>query len=694
MPGIFGRKVFNDETMQKYLSKRVYKIFAETVNEGRPLSREIGEIVADAMKKWAIENGATHFTHWFQPLTGITAEKHDSFIKLLPDGKVIMNFSVKELIKGEPDASSFPSGGLRATFEARGYTAWDPTSYAFIKNNSLYVPTLFCSYGGEILDEKTPLLKSMEAINRQSMRILRLLGNKTSSKVSPMVGAEQEYFLVDKKDYSRRKDLIFCGRTLFGAQPVKGQDISNHYFGAIRPRVWAFMEELDFELWKLGVPVKTKHNEVAPSQHELSQIHTVANLATDQNQIIMETLKSIAEHHELVCLLHEKPFHGINGSGKHNNWSLVTDAGINLLDPGKSPQDNMQFLIFLCAIIKAIDDYSDLLRMSVASAGNDCRLGSQEAPPAVVSVYVGDEIIKILEAIEKCEVYSEKEEDNVKIGLNILPFFPRDTSDRNRTSPFAFTGNKFEFRMVGSNQSIAWPNTVLNTIVADALGKFADELSNSGNLVEKCNSLLVSTIKNHKKIISNGNNYSDGWADEAKERGLYNFENAVDALESYISEKNINLFKKHNILTEKEITSRYEIQLENYCKTIRVEADTAVNVVRKEILPSITFYVNRLCETVLNKNKISDSNLDCSYEINVLKKLSDLSGKLYRETEELNIKISNAGSARSLLETAKYYKNIVLQKIESVRKVADEIELNMSKTYWPFPTYEEILFSV
>ncbi len=604
-----------------------------------------------------------------------------------------MSFSGKELIKGESDASSLPSGGLRATFEARGYTSWDPTSYAFVKNRSLYIPTFFCSYSGEVLDEKTPLLKSMYAVNKQSLRILKLLGNTKVSRVTPSVGAEQEYFLIDKEVYKKRKDIIFCGRTLFGTKPVKAQDLSDHYFGSLRPRVVDFMQDLDEELWKLGVPSKTKHNEVAPSQHEVAQIHTYANLATDQNHIIMETLKVVAERHNLVCLLHEKPFDHINGSGKHNNWSLLADTGINLLEPGKSPRDNIQFLIFLCAIIKAVDEYADLLRISISSPGNDCRLGGQEAPPAIFSVYLGDEIMAVLESIEIGEIYTNKKVGNLEIGLDVFPNFPRDTSDRNRTSPFAFTGNKFEFRMVGSSQSIAFSNTILNTIVAQALKEFADELEKPKVSPPNLNDLLVSTIKKHKKIIFSGNSYSDKWEEEAEKRGLYNFKTTVDALAHFLDEKNVKLFENHKVLSRRELESRCEIQMGNYCKITNIEAKTMLSMVRNEILPAVSKYTKKLGETVLTKIRIN-SDITFEYEINTLKKLSNLSSEIYKITEELSLCVEKLNNVSDLKKCAFEYKNSVLKTMHKMRGIVNELEINMPKKYWPFPTYEDILFSV
>ena len=693
VPKIYASMVFGDVEMKKRLPKKTYEELKQAIDDNTPLSAEIGEVVAQAMKTWALEKGATHFTHWFQPMTEVTAEKHDSFLNLDSQGNVKMSFSGKELIKGESDASSLPSGGLRATFEARGYTSWDPTSYAFIKNNSLYIPTFFCSYSGKVLDEKTPLLKSMYALNKQALRILKILGNDKVRKVTPFVGAEQEYFLIDKEMYKKRKDIIFCGRTLFGAKPVKAQDLSDHYFGSLRPRVARFMINLDAELWKLGVPSKTKHNEVAPAQHEIAQIHTCSNLAADQNHIIMEALKNVAEDHNLVCLLHEKPFKFINGSGKHNNWSLSSDTGINLLDPGVSPRENIQFLVFLCAMIKAVDEYADLLRISASSFGNDERLGGQEAPPTIVSVYLGPEIMAILESIESGVIYTNKEPDTFEIGLNVFPCFPKDTADRNRTSPFAFTGNKFEFRMVGSNQSIATPNIVLNTIMAQALKEFADVLEKSENPSERLNSLMIETIKKHKRIIFNGNNYSDEWAAEAKKRGLPIYPSAVDAFEHILDEKNINLFESNGVLSRIELISRYEIHMENYCKLMHIEAQTMISMVKNEILPAVSKYNHKLAKTLLVKK---DLKMDISddYEYNALKKLSELSTELYKAAQKLDLLEKNANDLKSIVESAHSYCNEVAISMSEVRKIVDALEVEMPKVYWPFPNYEDILFSV
>ena len=693
VPKIYASMVFNDSEMKKRLPQKIYENLRKAIDENIALSPEIGEVVAQAMKSWALEKGATHFTHWFQPMTEVTAEKHDSFLNFDSEGNVKMSFSGKELIKGESDASSFPSGGLRATFEARGYTSWDPTSYAFIKNNSLYIPTFFCSYSGEVLDRKTPLLKSMYALNKQAMRILKILKNNKIRKVTPYVGAEQEYFLIDKSVYEKRKDIIFCGRTLFGAKPVKAQDLYDHYFASLRPRVADFMIDLDNELWKLGVPSKTKHNEVAPAQHEVAQIYTRSNLAADQNYILMETLKTVAEKHNLVCLLNEKPFKFINGSGKHNNWSLSSDEGINLFDPGKSPRDNIQFLIFLCAMIKAVDEYADLLRISVSSLGNDERLGSQEAPPVVVSMYLGPEITDILESIESGKIYTQKERGTFEIGLNVFPRFPKDTSDRNRTSPFAFTGNKFEFRMVGSNQSIATPNMILNTIMAQALKEFADALEKSKTPIEYLNTLLIDTIKKHKRIIFNGNSYSKEWFAEAKRRGLPIHSTAVDALEHLLDEKNIKLFDTHGVLSRAEIQSRYEIYMKSYCKLAHIEAQTMISMIKSEILPAVSKYNHKLAKTLAVKNGLN-LNLNSDYEYKVIKNLSDLSSKLCDAVCELSKLENSCFCTENISERAQKYRDLVVCQMRKTREIVDKIEVEMPKECWPYPSYEDILFSV
>ena len=645
------------------------------------------------MKDWAIEKGATHYTHWFQPMTGVTAEKHDSFITPDKDGHIIMEFSGKELVQGEPDASSFPSGGLRATFEARGYTAWDPTSYAFIKDGTLCIPTAFCSYSGEALDKKTPVLRSMQALNKQALRILRLFGNTTVEKVITTVGPEQEYFLVDKEMYEKRPDLVFCGRTLFGARPPKGQEMEDHYFGTIKPRVSAYMKELEQELWKLGVLAKTKHNEVAPAQHELAPIFTTTNIATDHNQLTMELMKSIANKHGLACLLHEKPFAGVNGSGKHNNWSLSTDTGANLLEPGDTPSENAQFLLFLSAVIKAVDDYQDLLRVSVASAGNDHRLGANEAPPAIVSMFLGDELTEIITAIENGTNYIDKGKSQMEIGVRVLPKFSKDTTDRNRTSPFAFTGNKFEFRMLGSTFSIAGPNIVLNTIVAEELKQFADILEKSSNFDEDLNTVIKDTIRDHKRIIFNGNNYSDAWIEEAEKRGLLNLKTTPDALPYFVHTKNIELFTKHHVFSESELYSRYEILMENYCKTIHIEALTMIDMVKKYIIPSVLSYQGEISE-IANSKKQLNPNLKCELEEKLLSKLSRLGNYLYAKLDTLETSVLNAKTHSDLLESAKYYRESIFINMQHLRGIVDELETLIAKDHWSLPTYGELLFSV
>lgn len=693
VPEMFGSMVFDDTVMKEKLPKETYKALKKTREQGKPLDISVANVVANAMKDWAVEKGATHFTHWFQPMTGITAEKHDSFIYPIENGKVIMEFSGKELFKGEPDASSFPSGGLRATFEARGYTAWDPTSNAFIKDGSLCIPTAFCSYGGEALDKKTPLLRSMNAINKQAMRILRLFGNTDAHRVITTVGAEQEYFLIDKAMYEKRKDLIFTGRTLFGAKPPKGQELEDHYFGVIKPRVSAYMKELDEELWKLGIFAKTKHNEVAPSQHELAPIFTTSNVATDQNQLTMEIMKKVATKHNLTCLLHEKPFAGVNGSGKHNNWSITTDTGVNLLEPGDSPRENAQFLLFLTAIIKAVDEHQDLLRISVASAGNDHRLGANEAPPAIVSMFIGDELTGILKSIEDGTVYKQRDKAFMKIGVDVLPTFPQDSTDRNRTSPFAFTGNKFEFRMLGSTVSIACPNIMLNTIIADALSDFADELEKADDFNSTLAELIKKTVKEHKRIIFNGNNYSDEWVEEAKKRGLLNLRSTADALPYYTSDTNVKLFKKHGVFSKTEIYSRYEIQLENYCKQIHIEALTMVDMIKKDILPAACSYMKDLSKEAINKKQLC-ADICCELEEMLLKKLSTLSSELYKKMAMLESSVEPEKEFKDVLEQAQYYRNKVFQQMEDTRATADEIESMVGKKYWPYPTYGDLLFSV
>ena len=695
VPDIFASMVFNDDVMRERLPKDVYKSLRKTIDNGKDLDITVANAVANAMKDWAIEKGATHYTHWFQPMTGITAEKHDSFISPTADGRIIMEFSGKELIKGEPDASSFPSGGLRATFEARGYTAWDPTSYAFIKDHSLYIPTAFCSYGGEVLDKKTPLLRSMEALSAQAVRILRLFGDSTTKRVITTVGPEQEYFLIDKKLYDERPDLIYTGRTLFGARAPKGQELEDHYFGAIKPRIAAFMQELDEELWKLGVLAKTKHNEVAPAQHELAPIFSTTNVATDHNQLTMETMKNVALRHGLVCLLHEKPFAGVNGSGKHNNWSISTDTGKNLLEPGKLPQENAQFLLFLAAVIKGVDEYQDLLRVSVASAGNDHRLGANEAPPAIISIFLGDELTAILHAIETGTVYGGTLRVNMEIGVNVLPSFTKDTTDRNRTSPFAFTGNKFEFRSLGSQLNIACPNIMLNTIIADELEQFADELEGkSDDFMSALNALIKRVIKEHKRIIFNGDGYADAWKAEAAKRGLTNLPTTVDALPHYTDEKNVKLFTKHKIYTEVEMQSRQDIILETYAKTINIEALTASDMVKRDILPAVSSYVAELASGVATKKAISD-DIPCEAELDIIKRLSGLQDCAYKKLAALdNAIIGVKEVGEDPIEVATYYKDSVITAMTELRAVVDEMETLVSSDYWPYPSYGDLMFRV
>ena len=693
IPNLFGSLVFNDSIMKARLPKETYNSLKNTIQAGKALDLDVATVVANAMKDWAIEKGATHFTHWFQPMTGVTAEKHDSFITPDKDGNIIMEFSGKELVQGEPDASSFPSGGLRATFEARGYTAWDPTSYAFIKDGTLCIPTAFCSYSGEALDKKTPVLRSMQALNKQALRILKLFGKDDVKKVITTVGPEQEYFLVDKEMYEKRTDLVFCGRTLFGARPPKGQEMEDHYFGTIKPRVSAYMKELEEELWKLGVLAKTKHNEVAPAQHELAPIFTTTNIATDHNQLTMELMKSIANKHGLACLLHEKPFAGVNGSGKHNNWSISTDTGVNLLEPGDTPSENAQFLLFLAAVIKAVDDYQDLLRVSVASAGNDHRLGANEAPPAIVSMFLGDELTEIITAIENGTNYIEKGKSEMEIGVRVLPKFFKDTTDRNRTSPFAFTGNKFEFRMLGSAFSIAGPNIVLNTIVAEELKQFADTLEKSNNFHEDLNILIKNTIKDHKRIIFNGNNYTDDWVKEAENRGLLNLKTTPDALPYFVHSKNVELFTKHHVFSESELYSRYEILLENYCKTIHIEALTMIDMVKKYIIPSVLSYQGKIAE-IANGKKQLNSNIQCELEEKLLYNLSRLGNYLYSKLDTLETSILNAKNYSDYLESAKYYRESVFINMQHLRGVVDELETLVGKDYWKLPTYSDLLFSV
>ncbi len=690
----FGSLVFDDRVMKAMLSADVYQSLKKTIDEGASLNNDVANAVAAAMKDWAVEHGATHFTHWFQPLTGITAEKHDSFITPASDGRVIMEFSGKELIKGEPDASSFPSGGLRATFEARGYTAWDPTSYAFIKDKTLCIPTAFCSYGGEALDKKTPLLRSMQALNKQALRILRLFGNTDVKCVRTSVGPEQEYFLVDKALYEQRKDLVFCGRTLFGAKAPKGQEMDDHYFGVIKPRVAAYMADLNEELWKLGVLAKTEHNEVAPSQHELAPIYTTTNIATDHNQLTMEIMQKVAAKHGLVCLLHEKPFAGVNGSGKHNNWSMATDTGVNLLTPGETPYENAQFLLFLCAVIKAVDDYQDLLRVSVATAGNDHRLGANEAPPAVVSMFLGDELTAVLDAIENDTPYSGGEKTTMKLGVHVLPKFTRDTTDRNRTSPFAFTGNKFEFRMLGSSNSIACANIMLNAAVAESLKIYADRLENVDDFETALHDMIKKTIKDHKRIIFNGNGYDDAWIKEAtEERGLLNLRTTPDAMPAMIADKNVKMLTAHKIFSPAELHSRYEILLENYSKTVNIEALTMVDMARKEILPAVEGYTKSLAETLAAK-KAAVAGLPCKYETATITKLSELSDEIADATADLDSEIAKFQAIEDVTEAANDIRDVILGKMDALRAVCDEAETITAKEFWPFPTYSDLLFSV
>ena len=689
----FGCMVFDDKVMKERLSEETYKTLKRTIQDGRSLNLSVANAVANAMKEWAIEQGATHYTHWFQPMTGITAEKHDSFISPSDDGRVIMEFSGKELIKGESDASSFPSGGLRATFEARGYTAWDATSYAFIKDGVLCIPTAFCSYSGDALDKKTPLLRSMEAINRQALRVLKLFGNEDVTSVKTTVGPEQEYFLVDKESFNQRKDLIYTGRTLFGAKPPKGQELADHYFGVIKPRVQAFMRDLNEELWKLGVLAKTEHNEAAPAQHELAPIFTTTNIAADHNQLTMETMQKIAKKHDLVCLLHEKPFAGVNGSGKHNNWSISTNTGVNLLEPGDTPSENAQFLLFLCAVIKAVDDYQDLLRVAVATAGNDHRLGANEAPPAVVSIFLGDELTEILECIEKDLPYGAKEAELLRVGVHTMPKFPKDATDRNRTSPFAFTNNKFEFRMLGSSASVSGSNTFLNTAVAEILKQFADELENAENFETALHALIKRVITNHKRIIFNGNGYDDKWIAEAEARGLLNLKTTPDAMPYFLKEKNIALFTSHKVYTEREMRSRYDILLQSYCKIINIEGKTMLDMAKKEILPAVSEYSQVLGNTILTKKSVS-KKLDCSYEQASLTEISSLTASAYKTVQALETALLQTKAIQDITTRAVYYKNVVLTLMKKLRIDVDTLEDVVSADYWPIPTYGDLLFGV
>lgn len=690
----FGCNVFDDRVMKATLSAKVYQSLRKTIDEGAKLDIGVANAVAEAMKDWAVDHGATHYTHWFQPLTGVTAEKHDSFISPSPDGGVIMEFSGKELIKGEPDASSFPSGGLRATFEARGYTAWDPTSYAFIKGNTLCIPTAFCSYGGEALDKKTPLLRSMEALNKQAIRILHLFGNEDVKCVRTSVGPEQEYFLITKEMYEQRRDLRFTGRTLFGARPPKGQEMDDHYFGVIKPRVGAYMEELNEELWKLGILAKTEHNEVAPAQHELAPIYTTTNIATDHNQLTMEIMQKVAAKHGLVCLLHEKPFAGVNGSGKHNNWSLTADGGVNLLSPGETPYENAQFLLFLCAVIKAVDDYQDLLRLSVATAGNDHRLGANEAPPAVISIFLGEELNGVLEAIETGTPYAGTEKTQMKLGVDVLPKFNRDTTDRNRTSPFAFTGNKFEFRMLGSSNSIACANIMLNSAVAESLKIYGDRLEKAENFEDVLHEMIRKTIKDHKHVIFNGNGYDDTWIKEAVEkRGLLNYRTTPDCMPHLLDEKNVRMLTSHNVFSEAELKSRCEIMLENYCKTVLIEANTMIDMAKTEIAPAVSAYVLELANTAAAKKAVDDS-ISWGYEAGLLKKLAGMEEQIAVRTEELEEAVMKLKGAEDVEAEAYMIRDTVLGKMEELRAACDEAETITAKKYWPFPTYGDLLFGV
>ena len=696
IPEMYGSLVFNDKVMRSKLPKDMYKALKKTIENGTHLELDVANSVAVAMKEWATENGATHYTHWFQPMTNVTAEKHDSFISPTGDGQVIMDFSGKELVKGEPDASSFPSGGLRATFEARGYTAWDPTSPAFIKDKTLYIPTAFCSYSGEALDKKTPLLRSMDVLNKEAVRILHILGNKEVRHIDTTVGPEQEYFLVDKDLYKKRKDLIFCGRTLLGASAPKGQEMEDHYFGALKPRVAAYMHDLDEELWKLGIPAKTKHNEVAPAQHELAPVFDTTNVAVDHNQLTMEIMKKVADKHNMVCLLHEKPFEGINGSGKHNNWSMSTDTGVNLLDPGKTPAENTQFLVFLVAVIKAVDDYADLLRVSVASAGNDHRLGANEAPPAIVSIFLGDELTDVLKSIENDTFFSNKHAVQMDIGAKVLPHFIKDTTDRNRTSPFAFTGNKFEFRMLGSAASVANPNIVLNTAVAEVLAEFSAALKDvpEEEMENAVHALLKKTIEEHKRIIFNGNGYTDEWVEEAEKRGLYNLKTTPDALPHFIAEKNIALFTKHGIFTKEELFSRYEIWLENYYKTINIESNTLAEMIQKQVIPSVYTYVEKLADTAAAKKSVV-ADISVASEAALISKLSTLADTMAKDLETLKADTAKAlASSDDVLVCSKAYQETVLEDMETLRKSADEAEALIPDELLPYPTYDELLFSI
>ena len=695
IPELYGSLVFNDKVMRSKLPKDMYKALKKTIESGTHLELDVANSVAVAMKEWATENGATHYTHWFQPMTNVTAEKHDSFISPTGDGQVIMDFSGKELVKGEPDASSFPSGGLRATFEARGYTAWDPTSPAFIKDGTLYIPTAFCSYSGEALDKKTPLLRSMQTLDKEATNLLHIIGNKDVKHVNTTVGPEQEYFLVDKELYKQRKDLVFCGRTLIGAPAPKGQEMEDHYFGALKPRVAAYMHDLDVELWKLGIPAKTKHNEVAPAQHELAPVFDTTNVAVDHNQLTMEVMKKVADKHGLVCLLHEKPFEGINGSGKHNNWSMITDTGVNILDPGKTPVENTQFLIFLTAVIKAVDEYADVLRISVASAGNDHRLGANEAPPAVVSVFLGDELTEVLKSIENGEYFAGSRAVQMDIGAKVLPHFVKDNTDRNRTSPFAFTGNKFEFRMLGSEASVANPNIILNTAVAECVHQFAEQLKDvpEDKMEDAIHELIKKTIIDHKRVIFNGNGYTDEWIEEAAKRGLFNLKSTPDALPQWIAEKNIELFTKYHIFTKEEIESRYEIWLESYSKILNIESNTMVEMVQKDFLPSVFAYIDKVAATAVAKKSVV-SDVSTASEGKLIKELSQLADEISTGLETLKADTAKALATEDPLANAKAYQTVVLSDMDELRKSVDAAETLIPDALLPYPTYDKLLFSV
>ena len=695
IPELYGSLVFNDKVMRSKLPKDMYKALKKTIENGTHLELDVANSVAVAMKEWATENGATHYTHWFQPMTNVTAEKHDSFISPTGDGQVIMDFSGKELVKGEPDASSFPSGGLRATFEARGYTAWDPTSPAFIKDGTLYIPTAFCSYSGEALDKKTPLLRSMQTLDKEATKLLHIIGNKDVKHVNTTVGPEQEYFLVDKELYKQRKDLVFCGRTLIGAPAPKGQEMEDHYFGALKPRVAAYMHDLDVELWKLGIPAKTKHNEVAPAQHELAPVFDTTNVAVDHNQLTMEVMKKVADKHGLVCLLHEKPFEGINGSGKHNNWSMITDTGVNILDPGKTPAENTQFLIFLTAVIKAVDEYADVLRISVASAGNDHRLGANEAPPAVVSVFLGDELTEVLKSIENDEYFAGSRAVQMDIGAKVLPHFVKDNTDRNRTSPFAFTGNKFEFRMLGSEASVANPNIILNTAVAECVHQFAEQLKDvpEDKMEDAIHELIKKTIIDHKRVIFNGNGYTDEWIEEAAKRGLFNLKSTPDALPQWIADKNIELFTKYHIFTKEEIESRYEIWLESYSKILNIESNTMVEMVQKDFLPSVFAYIDKIAATAVAKKSVV-ADVSTASEGKLIKELSQLADEISTGLDTLKADTAKALATEDPLANAKAYQTVVLSDMETLRKSVDAAEVLIPDALLPYPTYDKLLFSV